>query len=96
MDTELEITGNNLLNVVNWLKAGHIVCLHNSYKNDQYYYSSETIESVSTQELIYVNLSNWASLLDEDEWPYFIKDSGFVSYTSTHILPVKEHHFDLP
>ena len=96
MDTELEITGNDLLTVVNWLKAGHIVCLHNSYKNDQYYYSSATIESVSTQELIYVNLSNWTSLLNEDEWPYFIKDSGFVSYTSTHILPVKEHHFEIP
>lgn len=97
-ESELHFTSNNLLNVVTWLRAGHIICLHNSYnhKTEQFYYSAETLESVTNQQMIYVDVVNWPGLLDEDEWPYYIKEEGFVSYKSINVLPKKDHHFELP
>ena len=97
-ETELVFTSNNLLNIMTWLRAGHIICLHNSYKSHkaQFYYSVETLESITNQQLIYVNVVNWKELLEEDEWPYYIKEEGFVLYKSINVLPKKEHHFELP
>jgi hypothetical protein len=95
MEPEIALTENNLLNVINFLKSGNIVCLHNSYKHGQYYYSQKSIDTITTQEIIYVDLRRWPSLLEDDEWPYYIKDSGFVLYTS-HILPAKEQHYIIP
>lgn len=97
-ENELVFTSNNLLNVVTWLRAGHIICLHNSYKShtEQFYYSVETLESITNQQMIYVNVVNWPELLEKDEWPYYIKEEGFVSYKSINVLPKKEHHFELP
>jgi hypothetical protein len=46
--------------------------------------------------VIYIDLKRWSALLDEDEWPSNILEEGFVPYKSTHILPKKEYHFDLP
>jgi len=96
MQKELVITSNNLLNVINWLKDDNIICLHNSYKYKKFYYSKENLESITDQEIIYVDLINWPELLDEDEWSYYIKDEGFVFYKSIQILPNKEHYFQLP
>jgi 3,5-epimerase/4-reductase len=88
--SELVVTDNNLFNVINWLKAGYIVCLHISNNNKQYYYSQKHLK-----EIIYIDLINWASLLEEDEWVYYIKEQGFVSYESIDILPKKEHYITL-
>ena len=96
METELIVTDNNILNIINWLKAGHIICLHNSYKFGKFFYSKDILESITNQELIYVDVINWPELIKNDEWPYYIKEEGFVSYISTSILPKKEHHFELP
>jgi hypothetical protein len=95
---ELVFTSNNLLNVITWLRAGHIICLHNSYKSrtKQFYYLTETLESITNQQMIYINVVNWCGLLDEDEWPYYIEEEGFVPYKSINVLPKKEHHFELP
>jgi hypothetical protein len=97
-EVDLVFTGNNLLNIITWLRAGHIICLHNSYKACpvQFYYSVERIENITNQQMIYVDLVNWHELLEEDEWPYYIKKEGFVRYKSTNILPKTEHHFELP
>ena len=97
-EKELVVTSNNLLNVVTWLRDGHIICLHNSYnsRSRQFYYSFETLDSVTNQEMIYVDVVNWPQLLEDDEWPYYIKEEGFVSYKSINVLPKKDHHFELP
>ena len=97
-EVDLVFTGNNLLNIITWLRAGHIICLHNSYKAwpVKFYYSVERLESITNQQMIYVDLVNWHELLEEDEWPYYIKKEGFVPYKSTNILPKTEHHFELP
>ena len=96
-EVDLEFTSNNLLNVITWLRAGHIICLHKSYNSSaQFYYSTETLESITNQQMIYIDAVNWQGLLEEDEWPYYIKEEGFVQYKSINVLPKKEHHFELP
>lgn len=89
--SKLDVTRNNLLNVINWLKAGYIICLHISNENKQYYYSQKHLK-----EIIYIDLINWPFLLEEDEWVYYIKEQGFEPYESIDVLPKKEHHFTLP
>ena len=72
------------------------MCIHNSYKTFQVYYSKDYLETISDQEIMFVDVINLPSLLDETEWPWYIKDAGFVQYTNTIVLPKKEHHFELP
>jgi hypothetical protein len=97
MDDELVITENNLLNIVNWLRLGHVVCLHHTYRCAQFYHSVGNVDKFDTKAaVIYIDLKRWSALLDEDEWPSNILEEGFVPYESTHILPKKEYHFDLP
>jgi len=81
------MSGNNLLDVVNWLRDEQIVCLHNSYRNNKIYGTKGT-------RIIYVDLKNWPDLLNEDEWPYYIKDAGFKEYEGN--LPQNEEHYILP
>jgi hypothetical protein len=92
---ENTLTGNNLADVVNWLKEGYFVCLHDSSKKNsrQVYYSKD---SLVNEEMIFVDLINWPDLLDEDEWPWYIKDAGFVRYNNANIFPKKEYSFVLP
>ena len=90
-------SGNNLSDVINWLKAGYFVCLHNSYRTGKVYYSNKTLETVpDDKEIVYIDLQKWPELLNNDEWPWYIKDAGFVKYISTKVLPKIEHHFEIP
>lgn len=92
---EKTLSGNNLADVINWLKDGHFVCLHDSSNKNarQVYYSKD---SLLNEKIMFVDLINWPDLLDEDEWPWYIKDAGFVRYTNANALPKKERHFVLP
>ena len=97
MHSEIETTNNSLADIVNWLKKGFIVCLHTNNKQ-LFYFSSEKLDKIENEKLIYVNASTYASLLEDDEWPWYIKNAGFVDYRTTSILPTnKEHmcHFTL-
>lgn len=92
---EKTLSGNNLADVVNWLKEGYFVCLHDSSKkNAHQVYCSK--DSLSNKEMIFVDLINWPDLLDEDEWPWYIKDAGFVRHNNANALPKKEYCFVLP
>ena len=95
-EKEIVITGNNLLDVINWLRNGYIICLHNSYNHGKIFYSKEQLETITNEEIIYIDIVNWPELIQNDEWPYYIKEKGFVLYKSTSVLPKKEHHFELP
>lgn len=92
---EKTLSGNNLADIVNWLKDGYFVCLHDSSKKNarQVYYSKD---SSANQEIIFVDMINWPDLLDEDEWPWYIKDAGFDLHNNADALPKKEYCFVLP
>ena len=95
-EKEIVITDNNLQDLVNWLRNGFIVCLHNSYERGIFFYSKERLDSITNEEIIYVDVVNWPELIKKDEWPYYINEAGFVVYKSTSVLPKKEHHFEIP
>jgi len=69
------------------------VCLHTNTEF-QYYYSNDTCEKLENQRLIYVNAQCMPDLLLDGEWPYYIKQSGFVRYYKD-ILPTQIFKFCL-
>jgi hypothetical protein len=86
MQNKLNITKNSLKDIIDWLKQGHFVCIHTN-EIWKYYYSKSTTDWVNNELLIYIDLSNNPNLVLEDEWPWYIKNEGFVSYTSSYVLP---------
>jgi hypothetical protein len=48
------------------------------------------------EKIIFVDLINWPDLLNEDEWPWYIKNAGFVRCSNAVVLPKKENYFVLP
>lgn len=93
-DYKITLTTNNLGDIVRFLEDGCIVCIH-CEKKGIYYYSPTTCKHIK---LIYIDVGYMPSLLDEGEWPWYIKDSGFTEYTETSILPTNKeniHHFRL-
>ena len=84
---KLTTSSNNLQDIINWLKMGHIVCIHDDIRH-LYYYSKETLTEIPIKcFLIYVDCSRYPSLLDVGEWSWYIEDAGFIRYSSTDILP---------
>ena len=78
-------TSNNLVDVINWLYSGYNVCIHTN-THARYFYNREGKES-EKKRMIYVNVSRRASLFDDGEWEYYIKQSGYTQYPET-IMPM--------
>lgn len=79
MSKKLVFTNNNLKDIIGWLKEESILCLM-TYKKKIFYYSTETNAPLDDTTLIYVDVSNHSSLLNEGEWPWYIEKEGFVEY----------------
>jgi hypothetical protein len=94
MDKELVITNNSLYDIVNWLKIGYIVCIH-AYNKKIFFYNKEEIEKITDEKIIYIDVKSLSALLNEDEWPWYIKNEKFVEYKSTNILPTEENSYYL-
>jgi hypothetical protein len=89
MREELVFTNNNLSDIINWLKKGYIVCLF-SYNKKLFFYNKETLDHITDEKIIYVNVTHYASLLAEGEWPWYIMREKFVEYKSIDKLPRDE------
>lgn len=89
MREELVFTNNNLSDIINWLKKGYIVCLF-SYNKKLFFYNKETLDHITDEKIIYVNVTHYASLLAEGEWPWYIMREKFVEYKSIDKLPTNE------
>jgi hypothetical protein len=87
MKKEVSFTNNSLLDLINWLKEGYIVCLHIEFENKLFYYSKESLDKITNQEIIYINVLRDKSLLDAGEWCWYIENEGFVEYQSLNVLP---------
>ena len=44
-----------------------------TYSKKIFYYSTETTEQLDDTTLIYVDISNYSSLMNEGEWPWYIE-----------------------
>lgn len=87
MDTTEEndvcLSGNNLADIINWSKCGYVIAL-NGGKYCECYCRPEYF---STDKMIQINFSNqWKSLMNEDEWPWYLLDSGCVRMTRSDFL----------
>jgi hypothetical protein len=87
----ITLTNNNLGDIVRFLQDGCIVCIHYNQKGI-YYFSPTTCKH---ENIIYIDIEKMPSLLNEDEWPWYIKDAGFCEYTEISVLPKKTHRFRL-
>jgi len=89
MSKKFVFTNNNLKDIIGWLKEGSILCLM-SYNKKIFYYLTETTDELDDTILIYVDVSNYSSLLDEGEWPWYIENEGFVEYKGK--LPINPNN----
>jgi hypothetical protein len=78
---ELEVTNNNLLDIINWLKLGAYVIIHTNYARFFHKCSnlseSEVDDYIKQHRFIYVNVSKLPGLLDDGEWNWYITNAGF-------------------
>ena len=83
--SDLKITTNSLFDIIQYLKDGNMVCLHT--RNDRVYFHFP--DSINDK-LIYIDVSSMPSLMDNGEWPWYIKIAGFVEYESILNLPINQ------
>jgi hypothetical protein len=82
-------TTNMLKDIIDWLKLGDYVIIHNNGNNGHFYHkcpsspgdNKDIKQHLKTMRVIYVNVSTDPSLLHEGEWPWYISDSGFKQCT---------------
>jgi hypothetical protein len=79
MEEPLVTTTNNLRDIIDWLRIGHIVCIH-AFGNS-IFYSNPDSQKDDSQKLIYIDVEKNPGLLDEGEWPYYIEREGFIRNT---------------
>ena len=83
MDEPLVITNNNLVDIINWLKAEAYVIIHSN--NGRFFHKctkttltdEEITNYVNTHRFIYVNVKKMPELLDDGEWNWYINNEGF-------------------
>lgn len=79
----LEITDNNLADVIQWLKKGHYVIIHSQYGRFfhdcslQFCNEDQIEEFLNHHRIIYLDVSSHSSLLDDGEWNVYIEGAGF-------------------
>jgi hypothetical protein len=76
MMTEPTTTSNNLADVIRWVKDGDCVTLYAINRGSQVYHQCNVRTSPEQTRFIYLNLSRHSSLMEDDEWPYYIKNNN--------------------
>ena len=83
INQSLELTGDNLTNIIKWLKEDNYVVVHND--NGRFFHNNcpkKTQDSnqfdafIKNHRIIYVNVSHCPGLLDDGEWNYEINRAG--------------------
>ena len=95
--SELIVTNNSLYDIISWLRMKHMVCIH-ANNNFKFFYYKETVlnkAEFNKNKLIYIDISTYTNLLNDDEWSWYIKEEGFVNYKSIEILPDNIYKFEL-
>jgi hypothetical protein len=83
LTTDLIMTPNCLLDIINWLKLGAYVIVHTHQARFFHECTNATLsedeirEYINTHRFIYINVSKWPGVLDDGEWNWFIKKDGF-------------------
>ena len=91
MKKKLSFTSNALRDIIGWLNEDYILCIY-SNKIQKLYFFKETLDEIVDEKIVYVNLNDDPSLLNDDEWPYYIIGVGFYEYKSIDKLPTKDEN----
>jgi SAM-dependent methyltransferase len=74
-----------------WIQNGECVVLHNAGYNGIIYHYAQP--SNKTPKLIYVDINPEVNLLDDDEWPSFLRDAGYT-YVPYDAAKIKNGPFE--
>ena len=88
---ELVFTTNSLSDIVNWLKKGYMICIYNE-NNCIFYYWRETVDTITDEKIVYIDVSKNPGLLEDDEWPFYIESEGFLKYKNWDNIPTNTDH----
>ena len=80
----------SLASLYQWIQKGHCVVLHSNSEQAIMYQDPKVLNKAP--QLIYVNINPDSHLLDEEEWPAFLKASGY-KYCPYDEEKVKEGKF---
>jgi hypothetical protein len=75
--TTPKTTTNQLADIVNWLKNGDMVVLHDDKQNCIVFghHDNPNID-LTTIRVVMVNCGGMPCLLDEEQWQWYIEDAG--------------------
>lgn len=82
---DLVQTGNSLADIIAWLELGHTVVIHARGYGRMY-----RMPKLKAIRKIYVDVSTFASLLDEGEWPWYIKNAGAEEISDDNMFCYEE------
>ena len=71
----LKNTGNNLKDIIEWIKSGHVVILYNGSITLTYHNNCGK-DLDPSHKVINVNVGNDKKLLDDGEWPWYFDLEG--------------------
>jgi hypothetical protein len=80
---DISSSHNSLADLINWSKNGYVIALNGGryckcYCRQEYF---------SSNKMIQINFSNqWRCLMEEDEWPWYLLDSGCIRMTREDFL----------
>ena len=83
LESKPETTSNNLADIIDWLKAGDYVFIHNNYLGGRFFHKNCTrkfekqADDFADHRVIFVNVKSMPGLLDKGEWDYYITHEGF-------------------
>lgn len=86
LDLKHPITTNNLVDIIEWLKEGAYVVIHNRFQYARYFHLKCTGEEKDPNDLkslrvIYLDVQSMNSLLNDGEWEWYIKKQGIPECT---------------
>ena len=79
-----------LENVIHWVKKGNCVVLHeDGYRGKMHYTPNPANKK---PKLIVIDINPQWNLLDDEEWPLYLKDAGctFVPYDAEKLKDLEE------
>jgi len=85
LDSVPQISTDYLVDVINWLKEGDYVIIHDNYQYARYFHSHCDQKSYTDEEItqfldncrvIYFDVRSLPGLLKEGEWEWYIKNEG--------------------
>lgn len=82
-----DISSNQLLDVIKWLRNGDIVVIFNDNNVFRIFYQSEEyINNLTERRIIMIDCQTVPGICDDGEWNYYITEAGNIESTSVDLL----------